>query len=112
MVACFASLFVILPIKNAVGAVKEILLYRVDEQEILPITREAAQIAQELGAEYKLHVTTLGRQVDVECNFLLQDRPFTIAEMDAIRTRLAQAALAVREKHWVNVNFTQRAEEL
>lgn len=58
----------------------------------------------------KVHVIAIGRELEVEVNFLVEnDRRFTVTEMDALRRRFIDIADSFKQRAWVNVNITQNA---
>ena len=107
MVLLASSFFIILPLKSFAAAFKEILLYQVHEDFFLPVDLEAKKIAEELNAEYKLRMVNVGRELNIELNFLLENQSFTVDEMDVIRKRIIAVASTIKARHWVNINFTQ-----
>ncbi|GAA6167033.1 cation diffusion facilitator family transporter [Sessilibacter corallicola] len=103
VVCCF---FLIFPIRSFWGAIREILHYKVCEESTQPIRGEVEKIADELDAEFKLRMVSQGPQLDIEVNILLEDRSFSIEEMDTIRSRIAKAAESINKNHWININLT------
>jgi predicted Co/Zn/Cd cation transporter (cation efflux family) len=99
--------FLIIPLRSLIASFKEIMFYKVDEGSLNVLDCEAGKIAAELHAEYKLRMVNVGRELSIELNFLLEDRTFTVAEMDTIRRRIASIAKTVNDHYWLNVNFTQ-----
>ncbi|WP_189637755.1 cation diffusion facilitator family transporter [Thalassotalea sp. HSM 43] len=106
MVVIASCLFILMPMKTLLAAGKEILYYQVSDDQLQPIDDEASTIAKQLNAQYKLRMVSIGREVNIELNFLMSKGLLSIAEMDAIRNRISQAAEQLNEQHWVNVNFT------
>ncbi|MEH6453643.1 MAG: cation transporter, partial [Psychromonas sp.] len=72
-----SSLFIIIPLKSLFDAFKEMIFYRVDPELFDSIDGKAFEIAQELEAKYILRVVNIGREVNIELNFLLKDRNFS-----------------------------------
>lgn len=107
MVMLASSAFIIIPMKSFVAAFKEILFYKTDESSLAVVDKEANKIAEELTAEYKLRMVNVGRELSIEVNFLLDDRAFTVSEMDVIRKRIAAIASTINDRYWLNVNFSQ-----
>ncbi len=107
MVIIASCTFVIFPVKSLTAGFREILFFRVDDELLAPINQEARLIADELDADYKLRMINLGRELDIELNFLMADRSLSVSQMDEIRNRLAAAAKEIKDQHWININFTK-----
>lgn len=106
MVVVASAIFLFLPGKSLVLAFKELLFMRAEDQLVKPLKAEAEKVAKELEATHVLHVISIGRQLEVEVNYLVNERTFTVAEMDGIRQRFISIASKLRERAWINVNFT------
>lgn len=107
MVMLASSAFIIIPMKSFTAAFKEILFYKTDASSLAVVDREANKIAEEITAEYKIRMVNVGRELSIEVNFLLDDRVFTVSEMDIIRKRIAAIAATINDRYWLNVNFSQ-----
>ncbi len=112
MVLISSLVFIILPAKSLSQAGRELLFLRVDPDRLAPLDAEAKRIAQELEAEVKLHVISMGRQVELEANFLLSRPVMDVSEMDDIRSAFQHVAEQEFERSWINVNFTAKPSEL
>ncbi|MDC7233161.1 MAG: cation transporter [Spirochaetales bacterium] len=112
LVLLMSSIFLIFPVKSFVSAFREFIWIEADDEHRQPILDEAEQIARELDAEYKLRMVVVGREINIELNFLLQQKSLLTRDMDDIRKRVEKAALTIREQHWINVNFTELREWL
>lgn len=112
MVFLASSAFIILPMQTLILACKEILYYQVSDAHLLPIDIKAKEIAHQLQAEYKLRMSSVGREINIELNFLMQDTSLTICQMDEIRAQLIESSKQINEQHWVNINFTTQKDWL
>ena len=112
MVIVASIFFLFLPGKSLLAAFKELLFVRADDRVVEPLKAEAEDVAKELEARHVLHVISIGRQLEVEVNFLTDNRTFTVAEMDAIRQRFLSIVSTLSERAWINVNFTGDASQL
>jgi predicted Co/Zn/Cd cation transporter (cation efflux family) len=102
-----SSLFIVVPSVSFFNAFKEMIFYRVEPEIFDSIDNKAAEIAEELEAEYILRVVNIGREVNIELNFLSANRTFDVLEMDVIRNRILQIVKKMDKKNWININFTQ-----
>ena len=112
MVVVASAFFLILPGKSLLAALREILFVRADNRIVDPLESEAKKVAKDLDARYKLHAISIGRQLEVEVNFLMGDRKFSVAEMDAVRQRFLGITSDLAERTWINVNFTMDESQL
>lgn len=112
MVILASSFFLILPGKSLWSAFRELLFVSPKEDVVAPVRAEVDRISLELGAQSKIHVIKIGRQLEVEANFLIENETISISQMDAIRGRLEAIVLDAHEKAWININFTQQESEL
>lgn len=112
MVVFVATLFLIIPGRSLWKAMREIILLRPDDDIVHPFEVEAQAIADQLGVRHKVHVVVIGRQLEVEVNFLTKDSFFSVTEMDDIRIRFIEIASKLSERNWVNINFTQDETQL
>jgi predicted Co/Zn/Cd cation transporter (cation efflux family) len=108
MVVLASTLFIIIPLKSFIAAAKEMVFYQSSHPNLEKIEKTAQKIADELHAEYKIRMVNIGRELSIEVNFLLPERQFLVSEMDAIRNRIADQAIAIDKEHWINVSFTQQ----
>lgn len=107
MVVIASAIFILLPLKSFIGAAKEMFFYRVDQTVIEPIEKEAACIANQYDAKYKFRMVSIGRELNIEVNFLIEEnRLLSIVEMDDIRRRIASEVSKMKKQHWININFT------
>ncbi len=112
MVIVASIFFLFLPGKSLLAAFKELLFVRADDRVVEPLKAEAEDVAKELEARHVLHVISIGRQLEVEVNFLTDNRTFTVAEMDAIRQRFLSVVSKLSERAWININFTGDTSQL
>lgn len=107
MVVVASAIFIFLPLKSFIGAAREMFFYRVDEKIVKPIEKEAERIANQYDAKYKFRMVSIGRELNIEVNFLIEDnRLLSIVEMDDIRRRIAVEVSKMKKQHWININFT------
>lgn len=107
MVIIASGLFILLPLRSFVDSAKEMIFYQVDEERLGPIQGVAESIAREYGVEHRLRMISIGRELSIEVNFLLEPhQTLTVSEMDRVRRLIAEGADAMNKKHWVNVSFT------
>lgn len=79
-----------------------------DNTILKPIENEADLIAAQYDANYKLRMVSIGRELNIEVNFLIKDnRLLSVGEMDDVRKRIAAEVSKMKKQHWVNINFTQ-----
>lgn len=108
MVVIASAVFIFLPLKSFMGAAKEMFFYRVDESVLKPIESHANRIASEYDAKYKIRMVSIGRELNIEVNFLMDDnRLLSVVEMDDIRRMIAIEVSKMKKQHWININFTQ-----
>ncbi|MEM0915392.1 MAG: cation transporter [Planctomycetota bacterium] len=113
MVVIASCLFLALPARSLLSASRELLFMRADDAIVDRLEAEAQTVGDQLNAQHKVHVIAIGRQLEVEVNFLLDDdRGFTVAEMDALRRRFIEIAESFKQRAWVNVNITRDALQL
>ncbi|WP_250657140.1 cation diffusion facilitator family transporter [Alkalimarinus coralli] len=109
MVVMASGIFIFLPLKSFIGAAREMIFYQVNDQSMKPVENEAADIANEYNAKYKLRMVSIGRELNIEVNFLLEEnRLLSVEEMDAIRSRIAIVVSKMKKQHWINITFTQQ----
>lgn len=108
MVVIASAVFIILPLKSFIASAKEMFFYRVNNTIVKPIENEADLIAAQYDANYKLRMVSIGRELNIEVNFLIKDnRLLSVGEMDDVRKRIAAEVSKMKKQHWVNINFTQ-----
>ncbi|MEM6757218.1 MAG: hypothetical protein AAF586_08635 [Planctomycetota bacterium] len=113
MVAIASCLFLALPARSLPAAFRELLFMRADDAIVDRLEAEAKAVADQLNARHKVYVIAIGRQLEVEVNFLIDDdRGFTVAEMDALRRRFIEIAESFKQRAWVNVNITRDASQI
>lgn len=112
LVLLMSGIFIAFPIRSFISAFREFIYIEADDEHRRPVQSEAEQIARELEAEYKLRMVVVGREINIELNFLIKNKSLMVREMDEIRRRLEKAALTIREQHWININFTELKEWL
>ncbi|MEM9252357.1 MAG: cation transporter [Planctomycetota bacterium] len=114
MVVIASCLFLALPARSLLSAFRELLFMRADDAIADRLEAEALAAADHLSAkQHKVHVIAIGRQLEVEVNFLLDDdRGFAVTEMDAQRQRFIEVAKSFKQRAWVNMNITRDASQL
>lgn len=107
MVIVASSLFIVLPFRNFLDSAREMLFFRVDEKILEPVERAAQSIANEYEAKYRLRMISIGRELNIEINVLLDsETSLSVSDMDRARRAVAATAIEMNKKHWVNVSFT------
>ena len=74
---------------------------------LAPVRSVAEDMARELGAEYRLRMVSLGRELSIELNLCLPEAEFSVAEMDAMRDRVAAVVEGMGKQHWINIGITR-----
>ncbi|PSW14494.1 hypothetical protein C9J01_08665 [Photobacterium rosenbergii] len=107
MVLVASNLFIFLPLKSMLAAGKEMMLVKTNNELRIPIEIVAAEYAQRLNATYKLRMVSIGRELNIELNFIMPPNDaLTVKDMDTIRSDIAKVADTLKSKHWINVSFT------
>ena len=112
MVIVASLFFILFPLKNLVRSAREVIFYRVKGDLLAPVRSVAEEIARELGAEYRLRMVSLGRELSIELNLCLPEAEFSVAEMDAMRDRVAAVVEDMGKQHWINIGITRDARWL
>lgn len=112
MVVVFSTLFIFLILSGLGEPLRQLMFYRAKPKDIRHIEDAVQLIANEIGAKPKTHVVLVGRELDVEVNFLMQEGSFSVKQMDNIRNRLAEKASQISRMHWINVSFTAQEKWL
>ena len=112
MVIVASLFFIFFPLKNLLRSAREVIFYRVKDEVLAPVRAVAQEMARELGAEYRLRMVSLGRELSIELNLCLPEAEFSVAEMDAMRDRLAAVAEGMGKQHWINIGITRESRWL
>lgn len=113
MVVIASCLFIFLPLRSFLVSSKEMLFCQVDEKLLAPIQYVARSISNEYEAEYKIRMISLGRELSIEVNFLLNPNiTLSVSDMDRVRSLIASAANGMNKRHWININFTNSKQWL
>lgn len=112
MVVVFSTLFIALLCRGIGEPLRQLLFYRADPVVVRPIEEEIHNIARRFNIQPTAHIVQTGRELNIEANFLVGTRAFSVEEMDEIRNILADTATKMGMKHWINVNFTKQQKWL
>ena len=112
MVIIASIFFLVFPMKNLLRSTREIVFYRAHRDLLAPVKAVAEEMAAELGAEYRLRMVSLGRELSIELNLCLAEGEVAVAQMDALRARVAAVVEDMGRQHWINIGITREARWL
>ena len=108
MVILASIIFIVFPIKSLIFSLKQVIYHQTNTPSTQAIHQAIEEIASELGATTKVRMVLVGREVNIEANFLMKNDNLSIADMDSIRDRIAGTAEQHYKQHWININFTEK----
>ncbi len=103
MVIIASLIFLIFPFQSLFQSIKQLIFYKGDNDQRSKIESLITQMATSLDAKHKIHFVQIGRELFLEVNFLLENREFSVHEMDAIRNKIENS---LEQQVWLNINFT------